>query len=317
MDWVKPFGEIGKGDAALAGGKGASLGEMTQAGIAVPPGFVVTAPAFEHFLTETDLAVEIDAILSTVDPKNTETIERASEKIQELILRPERPMPKDIEAEIEEAFKKLNTEFVAVRSSATAEDSSAAAWAGQLDTYLNTTELTVLPNVKRCWASLFTPRAIFYRFEKELHATKFSVAVVVQKMVASDAAGVAFSVHPVTEDRNQIIIEGTFGLGESVVSGQVTPDSYVVTKEPREIIDKNVVPKDKGIFRKQGGGNEWRDIPPETAAEQAVPDAKVLELADAVVGIEKHYGFPVDVEWAVEKGNLYILQSRPITTLSS
>ncbi len=322
MHWVKTFAEIGKNDAAIAGGKGASLGEMTQAGIPVPPGFVVTASAFEHFIAETNLGAEIESILGTVDSRVTESVERASEKIQELILNDARAIPKDIESEIQAAFGTLGAEFVAVRSSATAEDSAAAAWAGQLDTYLNTTEFALLENVKRCWSSLFTPRAIFYRFEKGLHTTKISVAVVVQKMVESDASGIAFSVHPVTEDRNQMIIEAGFGLGEAVVSGQITPDSYVVTKVPREIIDKNIVEQDTGMFRKKGGlpgqgGNEWLNIPPEKGKEQAISDAMILEVAKTVFGIEKHYGFPVDVEWAVEKGILYVLQSRPITTLSS
>jgi pyruvate,water dikinase len=214
-------------------------------------------------------------------------------------------------------YKTLGAEFVAVRSSATAEDGAAAAWAGQLDTYLNTTEETLLENVKRCWASLFTPRAIFYRFEKGLRATKISVAVVVQKMVNADAAGVAFSVHPVTEDRNQLIIEGTFGLGEVVVSGQVTPDSYIVSRDTREIVDKTVVEKDKGLFRKEGGGNEWRDVPHEKRTEQVLSDRQLMALTDIVLRVEKHYGFPVDIEWALEGDILFILQSRPITTLKT
>ena len=149
-------------------------------------------------------------------------------------------MPKDIGTAIQKEYKKLDAEYVAVRSSATAEDSASAAWAGQLDSFLNTTEKDLLKNIQKCWASLFTPRAIFYRYEKGLHKQKISVAVVVQKMVESEVSGIAFSVHPVTEDRNQLIIEAGFGLGEAIVSGQITPDSYVVEKEPRRIIDKNV-----------------------------------------------------------------------------
>ena len=314
MYWIQPFSKISKNDAATAGGKGASLGEMTQAGIPVPPGFVLISSAFERFLEETDLNVEINAILNTVNVAAMHTVEDASGKIQELIL--SKNIPDDIYSNVLQNYRTLGAEFVAVRSSATAEDSASAAWAGQLDTFLNTTEETLLENIRKCWASLFTPRAIFYRFEKGLHASKISVAVVVQKMVNSEAAGVAFSVHPVTEDRNQIIIEGALGLGEAVVSGQITPDSYVVTKEPREIIDINVVEQDTGLFRKEGGGNEWLDIPPEKGAEQVLSDERILELSGIVIGIEKHYGFPVDVEWAYENGKFYITQSRPITTLN-
>ena len=315
MEWIKPFSEISKDDAAIAGGKGASLGEMTQAKIPVPPGFVLLSQSFEKFIELTDLNVEIDAILGTVSVNNMATINAASEKIQALILA--KDIPEEMRDEIKDSFRKLNTEFVAVRSSATAEDSASAAWAGQLDTYLNTTESTLFENVSRCWASLFTPRAIFYRFEHDMHQSKISVAVVVQKMVNSDAAGVAFSVHPVTEDRNQIIIEGSRGLGEAVVSGQITPDSYVITKVPQDIIDKNVFPQEKGLFRKPGGGNEWKDIPATEAEKQVLTDEQIVELAKIVIGIEKHYGFPVDTEWAMEKNTFYIVQSRPITTLKS
>src|SRR3989338_8342351 len=169
-------------------------------------------------------------------------------------------MPEDIGKEIMEQFKKLGAKYVAVRSSATAEDSGEAAWAGQLDSFLNTTEKDVLDKVKHCWASLFTPRAIFYRFEKDLHKTKISVAVVVQKMVNSEKSGIAFSVHPVTQDYNQLIIEGGLGLGEAIVSGSVTPDSYIVEKEPRRLIEKNVSEQGKGLYRKEGGGNEWKEL---------------------------------------------------------
>src|SRR3989344_5368107 len=224
MELLRDFKNISKSDVALAGGKGASLGEMTKAGIPVPSGFVILSSAFEKFLEETDLNVEIDAALNLVNHKEIHTVENASAKIEALIL--EAAMPKDIADEIKEFFKRLDSKYVAVRSSATAEDSASAAWAGQLESYLNTTEDILLENVKKCWASLFTPRAIFYRFEKDLHKQKISVAVVVQKMVESEISGIAFSVHPITQDRNQLIIEAGFGLGEAIVSGQITPDSY-------------------------------------------------------------------------------------------
>jgi pyruvate,water dikinase len=325
MKFIKNFRELTKNDAEIAGGKGASLGEMTNAGIPVPPGFVVLAGAFERFCEETDLNVEIDSILHKVNHAEMHTVENASEQIQALILAKE--MPEDIREEIREGFKDLGSRFVAVRSSATAEDSSSAAWAGQLDSFLNTEESNLLTNVRKCWASLFTPRAIFYRFEKDLHKTKISVAVVVQKMVESEVSGIAFSVHPVTEDYNQMIIEAGLGLGEAIVSGQITPDSYVVDKEPRKIIDTNVSVQERGLFRKVGGpnplntdgqsGNEWRDISSSEGEKQKLSEKQILELSEIILRIEKHYGFPCDIEWAFEKELFYIVQSRPITTLSS
>ncbi len=287
---IKNLKEITKEDVVIAGGKGASLGEMIQLGIPIPPGFVILADSFDQFLKETDLDVEVDSILHTVNRREMHTVEHASEKIQQLILGAK--MPEDIAQEISNEFQKLGTEFVAVRSSATAEDSNSAAWAGQLDSFLNTDKETLLLNVQKCWASLFTPRAIFYRFEQGLHSQKISVAVVVQKMVESEMSGIAFSVHPITEDENQLIIEAGFGLGEAIVSGQITPDSYVVEKEPRRIIDINV--------------NE---------RSQVLNESQILELSELVLEIEEHYGFPCDIEWAFEKDKWYITQSRPITTL--
>lgn len=314
MELVRNFKGLGKSDAPIAGGKGASLGEMTNAGIPVPPGFVVLSNSFEQFLHETSLHTEIDTVLHKVDHRDINTVEKASETIKGLIL--SREMPKDIEEAITKEFKALGAKWVAVRSSATAEDGADHAWAGQLESYLNTTEDQVLEKVKHCWASLFTPRAIFYRFEKMLHNTKISVAVVVQKMVESEVSGIAFSVHPVTEDRNQLIIEAGFGLGEAIVSGQVTPDSYVIEKEPRNILDINVSTQERGLYKAAGGGNEWREISEPKASSQVLDKNAVLELSEIILTIEKHYGFPCDIEWAFEKGKFYIVQSRPITTLS-
>lgn len=290
MELLRDFKNVSKSDVSLAGGKGASLGEMTQAGISVPPGFVILSTAFEKFLEETDLNVEIDATLEVVDHKEMHIIENASEKIEALILRAD--MPADIVSEIQKFFKNLNSKYVAVRSSATAEDSASAAWAGQLESYLDTTEEKLLENVKKCWASLFTPRAISYRFEKDLHKKKISVAVVVQKIVESEKSGIAFSVHPVTQDQNQLIIEAGVGLGEAIVSGKITPDSYVIEKQPRRIIDKNIQ-KEKPVLS----------------------DDEILELSELILKIENHFGFPIDIEWAEEKDKFYILQSRLITTL--
>jgi len=310
---IKNFKQLSKGDAEIAGGKGASLGEMTNASIPVPFGYVVLSEAFESFLIETDLNVEIDSILETVDLEKIHTIEQASSKIQALILNVK--MPDNIKIEINKHFKKLDSKYVAVRSSATSEDSADAAWAGQLDSFLNTTSKTLLENVQKCWASLFTPRAIFYRFEKNLHNHKINVAVVVQKMIDSEISGIAFSVHPITEDPNQLIIEAGYGLGEAIVSGQVTPDSYVVEKDPQRIIDKNISQQKRAIVKVSGGGNKWKDISESKQEKQKLTDEEIIKLTNIIEKIEKHYGFPCDIEWAMVDNKFYITQSRPITTL--
>ena len=309
--FILEFKEIGKNDTSSAGGKGASLGEMTKAGIPVPPGFVIVAAVFEYFLHDAGIHTQIDTILHKVDHRAMHTVEQASEEIKVLIMNGR--MPKDTALEILAALKKLNAQYVAVRSSATAEDSSVAAWAGQLESYLNTTQENLLDNVKRCWASLFTPRAIFYRFEQNLHEQHISVAVVVQKMVESEVSGIAFSVHPVTQDYNQLIIEAGLGLGEAIVSGQITPDSYVVEKKGWNIIEKNIASQTKALHRSKKDGNEWKNI---FGSEQKLSDSQIVGLSKLVVKIEQHYGFPVDVEWAYASGRFYITQSRPITTLS-
>jgi len=313
MELLRNFEHISKNDVAMAGGKGASLGEMTQAGIPVPPGFVILASAFEKFLEETNVHVEIDSALHSVNPQEMHTVDKASGKIKARILAAE--IPKDIADEIQKFFKKLASKYVAVRSSATAEDSASAAWAGQLESYLNTTEENLLENVRKCWASFFTPRAVFYRSEKELRKQKISIAVVVQKMVESEKSGIAFSVHPVTQDRNQLIIEAGFGLGEAIVSGQITPESYVVEKQPRRVIDKNVHVQNKGLYHREKGGNEWRDIPKEQGEKQVLSHEETLELSEIILHIENHYGFPCDIEWAAEQRKFYIVQSRPTITL--
>ncbi len=312
MSLIKSFTQISKTDTLIAGGKGASLGEMTQAGIPVPKGFVILSNAFDKFIKKTDLNVEIDAALDEVNINEVHTVENASEKIKAMILSKE--MPEDIKKEVLKNYKKLDAKFVAVRSSATSEDSASAAWAGQLETYLNTTKENLLENVKKCWASLFTPRAIFYRFEKKLSKEKISVAVVVQKMIDSEESGIAFSVHPVTQDENQIIIEAGFGLGESIVSGSITPDSYVIDKQGFNILDINITEQTKALYKKSKGGNEWKELAGK-GKKQVLNEKEIIELSKLIVKIETHYGFPCDIEWAKEKGKFYIVQSRPITTI--
>lgn len=310
--FIKNFKQLSKSDVGEAGGKGASLGEMTQAGIPVPPGFVVLASAFDRFLAETDLTQEIEAQLDKVNYEDVASVDRASRVIQDLIH--DAKFPEDLEKDIISEFESLGAEFVAVRSSATAEDSSVASWAGELESYLNTTQETLLANVKRCWASLFTPRAIVYRNEKGMRDTHVSVAVVVQKMVQSDVSGISFTVHPVTKDVNQMIIEACWGLGEYIVGGIVTPDSYVIDKRDDSLIDVNVAEQE--IMLKRGAnGNDEVKVPDDIKDKQKIDGSQISKLAEICTNIEKHYGFPCDVEWGMEAGEFYIVQSRPITTL--
>lgn len=311
--FIKSFPQISKKDASIAGGKGASLGEMTRAGLKVPPGFVILAESFDRFLEETDLFQELEAILKKINYHDVNSVDGASSKIRALIAGA--VMPVDLAKEIKTEFKKLKAPYVAVRSSATAEDSSSASWAGELETYLNTTDKTILDNVKKCWSSLFTPRAIFYRNEKKLLKTKVSVAVVVQKMVDSEISGIAFTVHPVTQDKNQLIIEAGYGLGEAIVSGSVTPDAYVIGKKDLSLIDINIAEQERKIVKCLRKGVKWVPVIKSAQSKQKLTGRQIIELAKICIAIEKHYKFPCDIEWALEKGCFYITQSRPITTL--
>ncbi len=342
MPYLKSFKEINKSSVAEAGGKGASLGEMTSAGISVPQGFVIVAEAFDRFIEETGLKEEIEARLAEVNPEDTNSIDKASNVIRDAIH--DTAMPEDLTEEILKAFDELmnqenkktknqeNNFFVAVRSSATAEDGAVASWAGELDTFLNTNRDSVVKTVKKCWSSLFTPRAIFYRHEKDLVDAHVSVAVVIQKMIQSEISGIAFTVHPVTEDPNQMIIEAGFGLGEAIVSGQITPDSYVVLKSDMSILDVNVSGQTRKLIKskvhkvlksvRSGSdenndvSNEWVDLGQE-GERQKLTGKQIVELAQICYNIEKHYGFPCDIEWAFAEEKFYITQSRPITTLKN
>jgi len=297
----------------------------------VPPGFVVLASAFEKFLQEEQLSVDIEAILKDVNHEDTNSVDGTSVKIQAMILNVQ--IPKDIQKEIVSGFEKLGANYVAVRSSATVEDSSSASWAGELETYLNVTEKNLIEKVQKCWASLFTPRAIFYRFEKKLHKEKVSVAVVIQKMIQSEVSGITFTVHPVTQDKNQMVIEAGYGLGEAIVGGKITPDSYIINKSEirntkyetnsksqilnskhKPILEKYISEQKMMIVRGEKGTKE-KNVPENLREKQKLPDDKILELAEICLKIEKHYNYPQDIEWAAEKNKLYITQSRPITTL--
>lgn len=310
--FIKTFQQLSKNDVSIAGGKGASLGEMTKAKLPVPPGFVVLASAFDQFLKETDLDTEIEAIIKKVNHKDINSVDKASAEIRRMIL--DVKMPQDLQKNILSEFKKLKSKFVAVRSSATAEDSKVASWAGELETYLNVTEKDIVKQVKKCWSSLFTPRAIFYRFEKKLNKIKVSVAVVIQKMVQSEVSGISFTVHPVTKDYNQMVIEAGFGLGEAIVGGLITPDTYVVHKDDFSILDINISEQHMLIV-KTTKGNIQKKLSGKIGGKQKLTGKQIVEIAKICKQIEKHYKHPQDIEWAYEKTKFYITQSRPITTL--
>lgn len=311
--FTKTFKQLTKKDVNIAGGKGASLGEMTNAKMPVPSGFVILAGAFDRFLQETDLEQDIKAQLKKVNYNDVNSVDKTSAIIRDLIH--DAKIPKDLQKDFLNEFKKTKAKFVAVRSSATAEDSAVASWAGELESYLNTTEKTLLVNIRKCWSSLFTPRAIFYRKEKGLIDSHVSVAVVVQKMVESEISGICFTVHPVTEDKKQIIIEAGFGLGEAIVSGSITPDSYVLDKRNYSVIDANIAKQERKIIRCLNKGVKWVAVKKSDQEKQKLSDKQIVELAKICAGIEKHYKKPQDIEWAFEKGKFYIVQSRPITTL--
>ncbi|MFA6461580.1 MAG: PEP/pyruvate-binding domain-containing protein [Candidatus Woesearchaeota archaeon] len=312
MKYLKMLSELNISDVSFAGGKGASLGEMIQVGIPVPPGFVILSNTFEEFLFDNQLNQRINELLKNVNPNDFSSVNQTSAIIQEVILN-SKICPERI-TEINVCFKGINTEFVAVRSSATAEDGISNAWAGQLDSFLNVTATDLIDKVKRCWASLFTPRAIFYCIENQLVNKEISVAVVVQKMIQSEVSGIAFSVHPVTKDPKHLIIEAGYGLGEAIVSGQITPDDYTVDKNNLEILDKNIGYQERMIIRTKNG-NEWVKVDDNLSKIQKLTEREILELSRLILVIENHYNFPVDVEWAKEKEVFYVVQSRPITTI--
>lgn len=318
MKNVMWFKELNSGSLAEAGGKGANLGEMFQNGFPIPNGFVSTSGAYYKHLEVNNLKQKIADALRNLDVSDQDKLVEASDKIKKLII--DAPMPEDIRQDIVKAYKELcemdgKEVYVAVRSSATAEDLPTASFAGQQSTFLNIKgERDVLEAVKECWASLFEPRAIFYRVENNFEHMKVGLSAVVQKMVQSEKAGVVFTVDPMYQDPDIISIEAAYGLGEVVVSGQVTPDTYRVGKGDLKILDKSVV-KQPWMLIKMEGKNKRVEIKDEAQGNQKLTDLEIKDLAKEVKRIEEHYKFPQDIEYGFEKGNLYIVQSRPITTL--
>jgi pyruvate,water dikinase len=324
MKRIAWFNEIGKDDVRTAGGKGANLGEMSRANLPVPEGFIVTSSAYFEFLERAQLRERIAGLLEGLDVEDSDALNAAAEQIKQEITAAQ--MPNETRAEIVKSYNRLSRArgvipspedeaYVAVRSSATAEDLPEASFAGQQATYLNEKGADAVSRaVQRCWASLFEPRAIYYRVQQHFEHMKVGIAVVVQRMVEADTSGVMFTVNPITGDRSQMTIEAGFGLGEAIVSGRVTPDMYIVDKQGMRILEKRVARQDFMIARGDNSNREM-EVPDELQERQKLTDAEILDLAAIGKRIEEHYAFPQDIEWASEKGRIYMLQTRAVTTL--
>lgn len=308
------FSEIDHGDIALVGGKGANLGELIKAGIPVPNGFCVTAQAYYYFLQESGLKLELQTLLKGLNPEDNKKLNSVATEIKTLILKAS--LPADLEKAIKEAYLKLGGLPVAVRSSATAEDLPDASFAGQQMTFLNIEGGDkVIEAVHKCFASLFEARAIYYRTINKYDHLQVGLSVPVQNLVDSEESGIMFTVDPVSQDPNQLSIEAGFGYGEAVVSGSITPDRYLFDKTTRKIISKEINAQDFKIVKDMAGGDKHVAISANLQKTQKITDEQIMALAEYGLKIEQHYGKPQDTEWAIEKGKIYFVQSRPITTL--
>lgn len=312
------FSEIGKEDISLVGGKGANLGEMYNLGIPVPPGFIISSSAYFHFVKVNDLKGRIKEYLSGTDKNRPESYTDVSEKIKKLMTAA--PIPKEISQPAMMAYLKLGGLFknplVAVRSSATAEDLPDASFAGQQRTFLNVEgESNLILAMRECWASLFEPRAIFYREEKGFDHFKVGLAIPVQKMVQSVASGIMFTCDPVTGEKNRIVIDAVLGLGELIVQGTVTPDHFVVSKGDFRILQK-IISKQTVKLVKKDGQTKIYSVPKSLQEKQKISDQEIIKLAKIGDRLHKHYFFPQDAEFAVDrKRRIYLVQTRPVTTL--
>ncbi len=313
------FDQVGREAVPLVGGKGANLGELTQAQIPVPPGFVVTTAAYRAFLVETGLEGRIAAMIEGLDVEDDEALQRVSCEIRAAI--EQAAMPAQLRGEIERAYRALGGGAVAVRSSATAEDLAEASFAGQQSTYLNIEGAAdVVDAVQRCWASLFEARAVFYREHAGWGHAEVDLAVPVQRMVQSQASGVMFTIDPITNDPERVVIEAAFGLGEAVVAGLVSPDHFEVEKSSEAIIQRQIFQQERRLIRNPNGSggeaNIWQPLSAADGGRAKLSDAQVIELTRLGKRIERHYGGPQDIEWGWAEGRFYLLQTRPITTLA-
>ena len=331
-DLIKWFSEIGKNSGSVAGGKGANLGEMYNFKVPVPPGFVITAQAYDYFIENSGLKEKIKNLLNKINYEDTQQLNDVTEKIRELIV--ESKFPKEMEEEILEAYESLGAEdlssvqgsaldilnnaqepiFVAVRSSATTEDLAEASFAGQQDSFLNVKgNQELLVYIRKCFASLFTSRATYYRNKQGFRDVQASLAVVVQKMIDSTKSGVIFSKDPSYKDDN-VIMEAVWGLGEGIVSGQITPDKYVVSKDLK-ILDIKIADKKIALTRDSSGGKSVVKLREEKSKQQVLTNSEVIKLANISLELEDHYKKPQDIEFAIEGDEVYIVQTRPITTI--
>lgn len=336
MEDVLWFRELSRDDVQLAGGKGASLGEMYNANLPIPPGFVITSEAYKKFIERGKIDKQIYGILDKTDVENTEELDSAAIKAQNIILNAQ--MQEELKAEIKEAYETLNVDkdvvraggqaldiiksgreqaFVAVRSSATAEDSKETSFAGQQATYLNIRGVAnLIKAVQKCWASLFTSRSIYYRVKNNIPHEKVLIAVVVQKMVRSEKSGVMFSINPGTNNEEEIVIETGWGLGEAVVSGAISPDQYVIDKNTLDLKGK-IVREQTWMYDLNTNTNQTvkKNVPEYKKNRQKLNDSEIRKLAKLAVQIEEHYGMPQDMEYAIEGSQVFMVQSRPVTTL--
>jgi len=327
MDLTLDFRTLNKSSLPLVGGKNASLGEMINAGIRVPPGFAVTTNSYSVFMENAGINDTIFRLLADLDPDNIDALNQAAEKVQELIKTA--VIPEDVQNAISGGYALLCEKCavdalpVAVRSSATAEDLPTASFAGQQDTYLWITGVDrVIKSVRKCWASLYTPRAISYRVKKNFPHEKVLISVGVQKMVNSRAAGVMFTLNPTNGDISKVVIEGSWGLGETVVSGSVNPDKFVVDKVMGEINERTISTKHiECVFDVEKGETVDADVDEAMQCTCCLEDQEIRELVKTAKTIESHYGRPMDIEWAIDKDfpfpeNIFIVQARPETVWS-
>lgn len=320
VGYVKWFEDLGRQDVAVAGGKGANLGEMVRAGLPVPPGFVVTVEAFRAFVRASGIADEVNRVLDGLNVDDPVALETASRQLQQRVR--DATMPESVRVSVVNNYDELARRsqealpWVAVRSSATVEDTAQYSFAGMFQSFLNVRGAeAVVSAVQACWASLFGPRVLFYRVKQGLGVGEQSIAVVVQRMVNADKSGVMFTVDPTSGDPGVLIIEAAWGLGEAVVGGEVQPDRYVVDKKSFRIVGHSVGHKTFEWVREAGSGtNVRRALPPERADAPCLTEEEVRRLAELGVLVEAHYRTPQDTEFAIEKGDLWLVQTRPVTT---
>jgi pyruvate, water dikinase len=323
--YVKWFKDIGEHDLVSVGGKGKNLGIMYNLGLPVPNGFSVTAQTYGEYIEKTGIKNKIQDLLKNLDVNNTKQLQKVSKDVRDLII--STPIPEEISEEIMDNYELLGETkgadslvdaeqvYVAVRSSATAEDLPEASFAGQQATYLNIKgKENVVHAVLACWASLFTARAVYYREKNNFTHDKVLISAIVQKMVNSEKSGIMFTINPATNAADEIVIEAIYGLGEYIVGGKVSPDFYLVEKETKKIKKIEVRKKEVGYFRSEQGENEEREIPKEEQEKQVINEKQILELARLGRKLEQHYSKPQDIEWAIENDEIFIVQTRAVTT---